>query len=423
MPCATGCRGKQIQIRQIGRTVKHIVIIGAGPAGLIAADRLSAQGLRVTIHERMPSIGRKLLMAGRGGLNLTHSEPADAFMTRYADGAEKLRPAIEAFSPADLRNWADELGQETFVGTSGRVFPKSLKASPLLRALIARIAAKGVEIITRAEWQGWDADGALLIAHEDGRIEKMKPDATLLALGGASWPKLGSTGTWVKRLEEKGVRVTPLSPANCGFDVSWSDIFRTRFSGEPLKHAAFTFAGQTVRGEAVITDYGLEGGAIYALSAPLRRSLQQHGKATLTIDLSLERDPDFLIARIEKQSRGSSLSNVLRKAVGLSPAAIGLMREAGPDLPHDPKALAKRIKAVPVTLTGIQPITRAISSAGGVAWDETDQHFMLKKLPGVFVAGEMLDWEAPTGGYLLQAVFATGLAAAEGIETFIRSDS
>ncbi len=248
----------------------------------------------------------------------------------------------------------------------------------------------------------------------------MKPDATLLGLGGASWPRLGSSAAWVDLLASRHIAVTPFAPSNCGFNVEWSGILRTRHAGAPLKHAAFTFAGRTVRGEAVVTDYGIEGGAIYALSPLLRRSLEDHDKTTLMVDLSPEHDVAYLANRIARQDKGSSLSNLLRKALGLSPAAISLLREGDRDLPHDPEALARLIKAVPVPLTGIQPLTRAISSAGGIDWAELDARFMLKKLPGVFAAGEMLDWEAPTGGYLLQAVFATGWAAAKGVEALLR---
>jgi hypothetical protein len=371
----------------------------------------------------MPTPGRKLLMAGRGGLNLTHSEPFETFLTRYGPAAERLRPYLEAFPPAALVAWAEGLGQPTFVGTSGRVFPRALKASPLLRALLARLAALGVEIRTRRSWTGWDETGALCFHGPDGEVERARPDATVLALGGASWPGLGSDGAWVGPLARRGVEVTPFRPANSGFTVDWSAPFRDRFAGEPLKTVALSFAGRTVRGEAMIARYGVEGGAIYALSAALRDAIERDGRAVLAIDLRPDLATDRLAAKLARPRAGQSLSTFLRKAAGLPPVAVNLLREGhGRDLPTDSLALAAAIKAVPVVLTGAQSLERAISSAGGVALDSVDADLALRALPNVRVAGEMLDWEAPTGGYLLQATFATGVAAARAVLADLRQE-
>jgi uncharacterized flavoprotein (TIGR03862 family) len=393
-----------------------IAVIGAGPAGLMAAEVLSAADLPVTLYDRMPSVARKLLIAGRGGLNLTHSEPLETFRTRYGAAAARLAPTLDAFPPQALIAWAESLGQPTFVGSSGRVFPKALKASPLLRAWLARLAKQGVEIKTRCEWRGWDDDGRLVFARPDGATTHIVADATILALGGASWPRLGSTGGWTKILVERGVAVTPLRPANSGFTVAWSDVFRDRFEGEPLKGVALSHAGRTVRGEALITRYGLEGGAIYALSAPLRDRIAEEGRAIVEVDLRPELSQADLAAKLDRPRAGESLANVLRKALNLAPVAINLLREAhGLRLATDADELARQIKRVPLTLTGVQSLDRAISTAGGVALDAVDEDLMLCALPNVYAVGEMLDWEAPTGGYLLQATFATAVAAARAI--------
>ncbi|WP_040878869.1 NAD(P)/FAD-dependent oxidoreductase [Kaistia granuli] len=396
---------------------RSVAIIGAGPAGLIAAEMLAAAGLAVSVHDRMPSVGRKLLMAGRGGLNLTHSEPLETFLGRYGASAPRLAPLIEAFPPAALRDWAEALGAPTFVGSSGRVFPKSLKASPLLRAWLRRLDGLGVRFALRDDWQGFDDAGRAIVVRPDGSTAAIEADATLLALGGASWPRLGSNGAWTGILAARGVEMTPLLPANVGFRAEWSEPFRARFAGTPLKALAVRFEDTTLRGEAMVTAYGLEGGVIYALSSRLRDAIERDGSATLSLDLAPGRDAAELAARIASQKPGQSLSNLLRKAAHLAPVAINLMREAGggPTLPRDAEELAALIKAVPIRLTGIEGLERAISTAGGVAWSGLDDGLMLKAIPGVFVAGEMIDWEAPTGGYLLQACFATGIAAAKGV--------
>ena len=399
-------------------SVKTIAVIGGGPAGLIAAETLSAAGAKVTVYDRMPTLGRKLLMAGRGGLNLTHSEDLGSFTQRYGAAAEWLAPMIQAFAPADLRAWAEGLGQETFVGSSGRVFPKALKASPLLRAWLARLEGLGVEIRTRSCWTGW-TDGALSFDTPEGETLE-RPEAVVLALGGASWAKLGSDAAWVPGLEEAGVAVAPFRPSNVGFDVAWSPLLRERFAGRPVKGVALTHAGRTVRGEAMIAAYGIEGGAVYALSADLRDAIEREGKAELTLDLRPDISRPALTQKLLKPRGKDSLSNWLRKTAHLDPIAIVLLHEGGP-LPTEPGPLAARIKGVSLALTGVQGLSRAISSAGGVVLNAVDEHLMLKARPGVFVAGEMLDWEAPTGGYLLQASFASGVVAAKGAANWLQA--
>jgi uncharacterized flavoprotein (TIGR03862 family) len=400
-------------------TSQHVAVIGAGPAGLMAAEVLAQGGAYVTVYDAMPTAGRKFLMAGRGGLNLTHSEPLPQFLARYREATPHLKAAIEAFPPSALRDWSEALGQETFVGSSGRVFPKAFKASPLLRAWLRRLESIGVGLTPRLRWIGWDEKGCLGFETPFG-ARAIKPSATVLALGGASWPRLGSDGAWVDTLAAKGVRISRLRPANCGFTVDWSDIFRDRFQGQPLKGIALNFGSHNVRGEAIVTRSGIEGGAIYALSAELREAIDTSGSATLHITLRPDLDIEDLIVKMSVPKGKQSLSNFLRKAVNLSPVGIGLLQEAakasGASLASmSPVDLAKLINAVPVEPTGVAPIARAISTAGGIAFSELDSDFMLRRLPGVFAAGEMLDWEAPTGGYLLQASFATGAAAGRGV--------
>jgi len=367
----------------------------------------------------MPSVARKFLLAGRGGLNLTHSEPPDAFLDRFSEARSALEAPLAALTPDDLRAWSAGLGEETFVGSSGRVFPAAFKASPLLRAWLARLAELGVTIRTRARWTGWTCDDGLRFETPQGEIVE-RADATLLALGGASWPRMGSDGSWVDILAREGVAVAPLRAANVGFDCAWSPHFAETFAGAPLKRIALSFGERRVRGEAMVTRRGIEGGAVYALSAPLREAILATGNAQLLVDLRPDLDDISIARRLASQKKGASFSNRLRKAVSLDPAAIALLREAHHgEPPREPEALAAAIKACPLTLTGVGPIERAISTAGGVRFDEIDSRHMLKARPGVFVAGEMLDWEAPTGGYLLQASFATGAAAAAGISDWL----
>jgi uncharacterized flavoprotein (TIGR03862 family) len=397
---------------------KHVAVIGAGPAGLMAAEVLAQGGVTVTIYDAMPSAGRKFLMAGRGGLNLTHSEPLPQFLARYREAMPHLKAAIEAFPPSALRDWSEALGQETFIGSSGRVFPKAFKASPLLRVWLRRLDAMGVKLALRHRWTGWDEQGRLRFQTPDGP-QAIETHATVLALGGASWPRLGSDGAWAGILAARGVKISPLRPANSGFTAAWSEVFRDRFEGQPLKAVALTFGKHTVRGEAIVTRAGIEGGAIYALSAELREVILRDGMATLNIALRPDTEIGELTAKLSAAKGKQSLSNFLRKAANLSPVAIGLLQEAakasGMSLSSlSPVDLARLIQAVPVRLNGVSPIARAISTAGGIAFDELDSDFMLRRAPGVFAAGEMLDWEAPTGGYLLQASFATGAAAGRG---------
>lgn len=397
-------------------------IVGGGPAGLIAAETLARANIAVTIYERMPSLGRKFLMAGRGGLNLTHSEDLDRFASRYAEAERHLRRAIEAFPPERLRAWSADLGQPTFAGTSGRVFPQAMKASPLLRAWLRRLDGLGAKVALRHRWTGWDDDGALVFDTPDGAV-RATPDVTVLALGGASWPRLGSDGGFADILAPAGIAIAPLRPSNCGFRVAWSDHIRARFEGQPLKPVALSFGGQRVRGEAVITREGLEGGAIYALSPVLREAITASGNAELIVDLLPDMDIEMVTRRLSAPRGKQSLSNALRKTLSLSPVAIGLAQEVtgGKLGALAPEAMAAFLKAIPVTLNGVAPIARAISTAGGVTFDAIDEAFMLKQKPGVFVAGEMLDWEAPTGGYLLQACFATGAVAGEGALRYLAS--
>jgi uncharacterized flavoprotein (TIGR03862 family) len=401
-----------------GASGYHVAVVGGGPAGLMASDVLAHGGARVTVYDQMPAVGRKLLLAGRGGLNLTHSEPIERFLQCYGSAEPRLRSAIAAFSPDDLRAFSSELGQPTFVGSSGRVFPKAMKASPLLRAWLRRLDAMGVTFKLRHRWVGWQDQGRLIFDTPSGRTA-VTADASVLALGGASWPRLGSDGHWAAAMTAAEIVVTPLRPANCGFLVDWSDIFRSRFEGQPLKRIALSFSDRSVRGEAVITKLGLQGGGLYALSDRLREAIAAAGQAVLHIDLCPDRSAAALEQKLSAPRRKQSLANVLRKTASLSPAAIGLLREAAVAASiqlseHAPAALASLIKAVPIRLVGIEPIAKAISTAGGISFDEIDANFMLRRRPGTFVVGEMLDWEAPTGGYLLQACFATGAAAGRG---------
>jgi uncharacterized flavoprotein (TIGR03862 family) len=387
-------------------------VIGAGPAGLIAADVLSLAGARVIVYEAKPSPARKFLMAGRGGLNLTHSEPLEVFLTRYGEAAERLAPYIRAFPPQVLRDYCAELGEETFVGSSGRVFPKSFKASPLLRALLRRLAKRGVSIETRVSFEGFANDHDLSLLNEKGERSIIAAKSVILALGGASWPRLGSDGAWVASLSARGVSVTPLASANCGLLINWSERFRGEFEGEPLKTVALRHGDQSARGDVVVTRTGLEGGPAYALSSGVRRAFAQTGAAILHIDLRPDMPIGTLVQRLARPRGKQSLSSFLRKAARLSKVEISLLRELGDNaVPHDAKALARLIKDAPLALRGTAGLERAISSSGGVAFDELTDGLMLKKIPGVFVAGEMLDFDAPTGGYLLQAAFSTGYAA------------
>jgi hypothetical protein len=397
---------------------KEIAIIGGGPAGLMAAEVLSVAGHAVTIHDSMPTFGRKFLLAGKSGLNLTHSEDFARFVTRFGAASERLRPALEAFTPDDVRDWASGLGSETFVGSSGRVFPKAMKASPLLRAWLNRLEQQGVQFRRRHRWTGLADNGLLFETPEGPKI--IHSDATLLALGGASWPRLGSDAGWVSWLAAKGVEIAPLRPANCGFDVAWSDVFAARFAGAPVKSVSTTSDAGTIQGEFVVTRHGTEGSLVYAHAAALRDRLERQGSASLLVDLVPGRTPERLAHDMSRQDRKASLSSRLRKAAGLEGVKAAFVREfaSAADL-ADPERLARLIKALPIPVLRPRPIAEAISSAGGVTFNAIDDGYMLKAMPGFFVAGEMLDWEAPTGGYLLTASLATGRAAAYGIERWL----
>lgn len=399
--------------------MKHVAIIGAGPSGLAAAEVLSQHGLGVTVFERMASPARKFLMAGRGGLNLTHSEAMETLLARYGARASDIARFIEAHPPVDVVAWAEGLGQETFVGSSGRIFPKAMKASPLLRAWLRRLNALGVEIKLRQTWQGWSESGLPLISDNGGMPFAFPCDATILALGGASWPRLGSDGTWRAIFEANGVQVTPLTPSNCGLLIDWSEHLQLRFAGEPLKRVGVTFEGETQRGEAVVTRSGLEGGVVYALSSTIAERTRGGSWVVISLDLKPDEPHEVIANRLRRPRGKDSVSNWLRKCLKLSPAAIGILREMQRELPNEPDDLARLIKALPLTVQGTCGLDRAISTAGGVAFDALDERLMLKAHPGTFVAGEMLDWDAPTGGYLLQATLATGVAAGHGVTAYL----
>jgi uncharacterized flavoprotein (TIGR03862 family) len=403
----------------------QVAIVGTGPAGLMAADVLVRHGTTVTIFERMPTPGRKFLLAGRGGLNLTHSEEHASFLARYGAAAPLLAASLQRFGPAALRAWCAELGVETFVGTSGRVFPTSFKTSPLLRRWLRRLDHSGVRFRFRHLWTGWSEDGALCFETPDGDV-KVRPDATILALGGASWPHLGSDGQWADIFQAAGLAVAPLQPANCGFMTPWSPRFRDTFEGQPLKNIALTFEDRVARGDAIVTRAGLEGGPVYALAPFIRDKISAEGEAWIHVSLRPDIAADDLAKRLAKRGAKHSLANALRKQIGLSPIGVGLLREAtlggsGALADLDMEALAHLIKAVPLRLTSPMPLARSISTAGGVRCADPGTGFMVR--PGVFVAGEMVDWEAPTGGYLLQACFATGVTAAESLRQWLAGRS
>jgi len=396
-----------------------IVVIGGGPAGLMAAEVARAAGAEVDVYDAQGSVGRKFLLAGKGGLNLTHSEDLEPFIARFGAAGSKVGEWLRSFDGGMMRTWARELGIETMVGSSGRVFPADLKAAPLLRRWVQRLRASGVRLHVRHRWLGFGIDGELRL--HDGAVEhRLHPAATILALGGGSWPQLGSDGKWVGPLLDQGVEVSPLQPSNCGFDVAWSPIFAQRFDGAPVKAIAVSTLGadgltRVSRGEFIITRSGIEGGAIYALSAPLREAAARSGVAELRLDLVPGRDAGQIAEALRRLRRGHSLSEQLRRALGLTGVKTGLLHECLPrESMREPEALAAAIKALPLRLIRPRPLAEAISTAGGVRFSSVDNALMLRRLPGVFCAGEMLDWEAPTGGYLLTACFASGRMAANG---------
>lgn len=404
-------------------TMNSVAIIGGGPAGLMAAEVIARAGIAVDLYDAMPSVGRKFLLAGRGGLNITHSEPRAPFLSRYGVRREQIAPLLERFDPESLLHWIHQLGIETFVGSSGRIFPKEMKAAPLLRAWLHRLRASGVHFHMRHRWLGW-RDGALLFQTPEGE-KAIGAEAVVLALGGGSWKKFGSDGAWVAALQQHGIAVAPLRPANCGFEVAWSDHFRHRFAGAPLKSVVMHFRDahgieHQRQGECVVTEHGIEGSLIYALSAPLRDTIAAQGTATIQLDLLPGRSSEHVLNELTHGRGSKSLSTHLRSRLGIDGVKAGLLYEfTHQERRHDPRQVAQLLKALPLTLLAPRPIDEAISSAGGVLFEELDEHLMVRNRPGLFCAGEMLDWEAPTGGYLLTACFASGVVAGEGVATWL----
>jgi uncharacterized flavoprotein (TIGR03862 family) len=438
----------------INSLARSVAIIGGGPAGLMAAEVLSQSGVCVEVYDAMPTVGRKFLMAGKGGMNITHSESLETFLDRYGTRRAQIKLLLEKFSPDALRAWIHILGIDTFVGSSGRVFPTDMKAAPLLRAWLHRLHENGVSFHMRHRWSGWDEAGELRFETPDGerivQITKCRSfdlphpspppegegikasntnvDAVILTLGGGSWARLGSDGAWVPLLAQRGVEVAALRPANCGFDVGWSEYFNTRFVGQPLKAVVVTFTdavGVTHRrqGDCMVTATGIEGGLIYALSAPIRNEIEALGSATIYLDLVPGKDFSRVFAEVSHPRGSRSLSSHLQSRVGIKGVQTGLLRECISSADFaDSERLVKSIKSLPIRLLAPRPLDEAISSAGGVKFEAIDEHLMLKSLPGVFCAGEMLDWEAPTGGYLLTACFASGKVAGEGVLAWLNNN-
>ncbi|NYT68704.1 TIGR03862 family flavoprotein [Pusillimonas noertemannii] len=403
----------------------HIAIVGGGPAGLMAAEVLARGGHAVVVYEAKPSVARKFLRAGIGGLNITHGEEYELFCTRYGNRQASLQAMLDHFPPSTLRAWVESLGVTTFAGSSGRVFPEGMKAAPLLRAWVQRLRGLGVQFQLRHRWLGWDEDEALIFNTPTGELQT-RPRATVLALGGGSWPQLGSDGAWAPWLQAKGVGVAPLKSANCGFDAAWSEHLRQHHAGAHLKSVALRFTdmhGHTDlrRGELIISRYGVEGSLIYAYSRQLRESIEAKGSATFTLDLLPDRSAAQVLAAVQHPRGARSLSSHLKGRLNISGVKAALLWETlGKEAGADPARLAGAIKALPITVTATRPLNEAISTAGGVRFEDADERLMLKALPGVFVAGEMLDWEAPTGGYLLTACLAQGVWAGAGVHDWLR---
>lgn len=401
-------------------TIHSVAIIGGGPAGLMAAEVLSQHGVQVDLYDAMPSVGRKFLMAGKSGLNLTHAEPMPAFLSRFGDRRPELEPIINAFGPQALRDWAQGLGTETFVGSSGRVFPAAMKAAPLLRAWLHRLREAGVKFHMRHKWLGFDDNGGLRFMTPDGEVI-ISAGATVLALGGGSWARLGSTGAWVPGMQECGIKVLPLRAANCGFDVEWSEHLRSRFAGEPVKSVTLSFtdiAGveHHKQGDFVVSEYGIEGSLVYPFASSIGEFIAREGSAVITVDLLPDISGERVCEKLSQPRGKRSMSEHLRRQLGITGVKSSLLREvvSAADF-AEPAKLAAAIKALPIRCQRPRPIDEAISTAGGVSFDELDENLMLKQLPGVFCAGEMLDWDAPTGGYLLTACFASGYVAGQGV--------
>lgn len=404
--------------------VPHVVVIGGGPAGLMAAETLAQGGAQVDVFDAMPSVGRKFLLAGKGGLNLTHAEDLPDFLRRYGDKQTAVTSWINEFNPQNCRQWAKQLGVETFVGTSGRVFPQDMKAAPLLRAWLHRMRAKGIRFHMRHRWIGWH-EGSLRFSTPNGNVVQ-RADAVVLALGGASWPQLGSNGAWVPLLQQGGVDIAPLEPTNCGFEVNWSEHFKTNFAGEPLSPIAITYTnekGTTTRrlGQFVVTEHGVEGSLIYALSSLLRDQIKANGSTQIHLDLLPDLPLHRAVQHCEHPRGSRSVAGHLQSRLNLRGVKTALLREfCSPETLQTPVLLANAIKALPITLLAPRPIAEVISTAGGVKLDAMNRDLMLTKMPGVFCAGEMLDWEAPTGGYLLTACLASGKVAGKAALTWLK---
>jgi len=398
---------------------KSVAIIGGGPAGLMAADVISAQGIRVDVYDSMPSVGRKFLMAGKSGLNITHSEPFEQFIARYGNRRAQIEQLLRAFGPDALRQWVHGLGIETFVGTSGRVFPVGMKASPLLRAWLKRLGEASVKVHLRHKWLGWNEDQSLKFSTPDGE-KNIRADATVLALGGGSWSRLGSDGAWVPWLEQAGAKVEALKPSNCGFDVNWSPHFRERFEGHPIKSVVLSFGSFHQQGEFIVTKEGVEGSLIYAASALIRDEIYANGNAVISLDMAPNRSLDWLTEKLSKPRGSRSIASHIERMVGIKGVKAGLMREfVSKEKFASSEQLAYSIKNLQISLIAPRPLDEAISSAGGVTFESLDENLMLRAMPGIFCAGEMLDWEAPTGGYLLTACFASGYVAGHGVLKWI----
>lgn len=404
---------------------KTVAIIGGGPAGLMAAEVISLAGVKVNVYDAMPSVGRKFLIAGKGGLNITHSDPYDLFLTRYGTRRDAIKPMLDRFGAEALRAWVHELGIKTFIGSSDRIFPTDMKAAPLLRTWLHRLRQNGVTFHVRHQWRGWGEPDSQALRFMSPQGEKeVNADAVVLALGGGSWPQLGSTGAWASLLIQRGIQVAPLAPANCGFDVAWSGHFSDRFAGQPLKSVMASFNDFQQQGDCTITTTGIEGSLIYALSAPLRDEIAISGTSTLTLDLAPGKSLASLIEKISQPRGKQSMANHLRKRLGIEGVKAGLLRELVPAADfNDPSKLCSAIKALPIKLIATRPIAEAISSAGGVSFDTVNENLMIRALPGIFCAGEMLDWEAPTGGYLLTACFASGRMAGVGVLDWLASSN
>lgn len=396
-----------------------VAVIGGGPAGLMAAEKVAQAGYAVAVYDAMPTVGRKFLLAGKGGLNLTHAEPTADFLSRYRTAQVTLQVALQAFGATALRAWAADLGVETFVANTGRVYPVGMRATPLLRAWLQRLQANNVQFYVRHRWLGWQNDGTLLFETPSG-MQSVAATATVLALGGASWPRMGSTGHWTAYLQAQGIAIAPLKPANCGFETPWSTHFRDRFAGQPLKTVALSFGTQKQVGECMVSSYGLEGSLVYAFAADLRDAIAETGSAQIWLDLAPDRTQAQLQERLARPRASRSLSSHLEKTVGLRGVKAGLLWEFVPKATwKQPELFAAAIKRLPITLCAPRPIAEAISTAGGVPFAALNEHLMLRALPGVFCAGEMLDWEAPTGGYLLTACFATGRWAGQAAADWV----